>query len=112
MMFLKRIKVLILLLIVLLDAKSQTNIDSLAINFLVKNNQIKDSDIVYKKRVVKGKIITNQNIYIDKVFCLKENEETLNIYGFGTYSSESNRCMLFEYGYNSTNKYFFLGLWR
>lgn len=116
-MFLRKIKIAVVLLpliVFLFEAKSQTNIDSLSINFLVKNELIKSSDVVYKKKIMtKGKIGLENNIYINKVFCLNQNDEILNIYGFGVYSvEESPRCMLFEYGYKNNNQYFFLGVGR
>lgn len=82
-MFLSKIKIAVVLLpliVILFDAKSQTNIDSLSVNFLVKNELIKSSDVVYKKKIItKGKIGLENNIYINKVFCLNQNDETLNI---------------------------------
>ena len=54
-MNLRKIKITIVfipLIIGLLKARAQLNIDSLAIYFLVKNELIRETDIVYKKRII------------------------------------------------------------
>ncbi len=39
-------------------------------------------------------------------------DEVLRIYGFGTYSSHSKPCMLFDYSVLGDHKYTYLGLGR
>ena len=47
----------------LVEARAQLNIDSLVIYFLVKNELIRETDIVYKKRIIE---IPNHMNYLNK----------------------------------------------
>ena len=103
-----------LMLFLSFSLPAQTKIDNLAIDYLVKNNEIKESDVVFKKitKTRKKTSIIESNVYNNEVFCMTNEDETLRIYGFGTYSSHSNRCMLFHYSFLDNHKYTYLGLGR
>ena len=91
---------------------AQTKIDSMVIKYLVKNGQISQDDVVLNKITKTGKKTdkVSSNIYKFEVFCLENSNDVLRIYGFGTYSEHSDRCMLVEYVNAYSQKYTYLSL--